>query len=162
MRDFAAGQASDFSNGLKDGWKEGMRDRRLAGRVLACWQKHSGDRLPAWRDIKEADFGEDWPFCFAVDLSLSVSFPYYIYMGDAVSRLADPLIPASGGWFPAPLDIVIEKLEEAALSREPVSYRDTVTFPGGKKGHFRGVLLPLADNGVDVSHIFGAINGKRA
>ncbi len=138
----------------------GLTERRLTGRILKTWRACTDDRLPSWADMLSLDLGEDWKSCFAVDLSLSDGFPYFIYLGDNLCRLANIYLTGRGPWETSLIDLAASKMDEAALSREPVSTSDTLRLPNGRRVVFRSVLLPLSENSKDISHVFGAVNGK--
>ena len=139
-----------------------FKDRRLTKRIQKTWKKTASGFLPSWRDIQSLDLGEDWENCCAVDLRLSDGFPYFIFLGDALCHLSNLYLSGEGHWEMSLLDIATGKMDEAALNRAPVSYGDVLRLQDGRRVLFRSVLLPLADNGVDVTHVFGAINGKGA
>lgn len=135
-------------------------ERRVTSRVRKTWQDCAGGRLPSWDDIRALDLGDDWKSCFAVDLALSDSFPYFIFLGDDLFKLSNVYLGGRGPWEATLIDLAASKMDEAVLSRAPVSMSDTLRLPGGRRIVFRSVILPLSDNGADVSHVFGAANGK--
>ncbi len=137
-----------------------LKDRRLTKRIQKTWRKTASGYLPSWRDIQSLDLGDDWENCFGVDLRLSDGFPYFIYLGDALCHLSNLYLSGDGQWERNLLDMATIKMDEAALNRAPISYGDALRLCDGRRVLFRSVLLPLADNGVDVTHVFGAINGK--
>lgn len=136
-----------------------LKERRLTRRVEKAWRAIAQDRLPSWADVQNLDLGPDWNFCFAVDMRLSDGFPYFIFMGDDLCRFSN--IYLSGRrWEQTLLDLATTKMDEAALSRAPVFYDDAMRLFNRQRIVFRSVLLPLSDNGADVTHVFGAANGK--
>jgi len=139
-----------------------FKDRRLTQRIQKTWKKTASGFLPSWCDIQSLDLGEDWENCFAVDLRLSDGFPYFIFLGDALCHLSNLYLSGESRWEMSLLDIATGKMDESALNRAPISYGDALRLQDGRRVLFRSVLLPLADNGVDVTHVFGAINGKGA
>lgn len=139
-----------------------LKERRLTGRVQKAWKARAEGGLPSWADMRDTDLGPDWQFCFAIDLALSNDRPYFIYMGERLARLSEIYLPASERWDVTPLDLVAAKMDETALSRAPVAYSDVFRIPDGRKVLFRSLLAPLSDNGADVTHVLGAVNGKGA
>ena len=139
-----------------------FKDRRLTKRIQKTWKKTASGFLPSWRDIRSLDLGEDWENCFGVDLRLSDGFPYFIYLGDALCHYSNLYLSGESYWEKSLLDIATGKMDEAALNRAPLSYGDVLRLEDGRRVLFRSVLLPLADNGVDVTHVFGAVNGRGA
>lgn len=138
----------------------GLVERRLTSRVQKTWKACANGRLPSWTDIQSLDLGDDWKSCFAVDMALSDGFPYFIFLGDDLCRLSSVFLTGGGRWEASLIDFAASKMDEAALSRAPVSLSDTLRLPDGRRVVFRSVLLPLSDNGRDVTHVFGAANGK--
>jgi len=144
-----------------------LKERRLGRRVHKQWAALGAaladdaglHKLPAWRDIEGLDHGPDGDWCFAVDLRLSNGFPYFIYLGDELCRFSNIYLSGRRHLDTTLLDMATRKMDEAALQRAPVFYGDMLRLYDGRRVAFRSVLLPLSDNGTDVSHIFGAANG---
>ncbi len=140
-----------------------LKERRLTKRVQKSWTDcTNGGPLPSWDDIQELDLGADWHSCFAVDLSLSDKFPYFIFLGENLSRLALTYLSDRAHRELTPVDLAVAKMDEAALSREPVFHGNMLRLPGQRNILFRSVVMPLSENGEDVTHIFGAASGKGA
>ena len=137
-----------------------LKERRLTRRVQKTWQRCANGRLPSWGDIRALDLGEDWNFCFTVDLRLSDGFPYFIYLGESLSRLAMVYLPDRTHREMTPVDLAAAKMDEAALSKAPVYFDEVLRLPRRRKIVFRSVLLPLSEDGEAVTHVFGAANGK--
>ena len=141
-----------------------LKERRLTRRVEKQWRSRADDCepgcLPSWADIQSLDLGEDWDFCFAVDMRLSDGFPYFIFLGDGLCRFSNVYLSGRGHWQNTLLDMATTQMDEAALSREPVFCADTLRLFNKRRIVFRSVVMPLSDNGPDVTHVFGAANGK--
>ena len=137
-----------------------LKERRLARRVEKFWRNCAKDRLPAWADIQKHDLGDDWNFCFAVDMRLSDGFPYFIYLGDDLCRFSNIYLSGRRHCEMTLLDLATSKMDEAALSRSPVFFNDVLRIYNRRRITFRSVLLPLSENGTDVTHVFGAATGK--
>ena len=137
-----------------------LKERRLTWRVEMRWRDRARGRLPSWREMRGSDFGDDLAYCFAVDLRLSDTRPYFIFIGDALWRFSGLYLAGKGQWETALIDVAAAKMNEAALNRAPVSYVGALRLDGGRRAAFRSVILPLADNGVDVTHVFGAASGQ--
>ncbi len=148
----------------------GLSERRLTARVRKSWAASIGEarakgadagaRLPSWETVRKFDLGDDWRSCFAVDLALSDPDPYFIYLGEDL----DPLMTAwlsedsiPGG---AAIDMVLVRMDEAVLAKASISFETVAPLHDGRRIAFRSVILPLSDNGVDVTHVFGAANGR--
>ena len=138
-----------------------LMERRLTKRIQNAWQQQESGRLPSWREFQSKDFGDDWTRCFGVDLRLSDDKPYFVYLGDSLSKLANVYLLGERQLEQNVLDVVTAKMDEAALNRRPISFGDVLRLDGGRRIAFRSIILPLADNGVDVTHAFGAVNGRK-
>ena len=137
-----------------------VKERRLTSRVQKIWRSRVNGRLPSWAEISGLDLGADRQVCFAVDLALSNGFPYFIFLGDGLLELSRLYMSDRAHWDITPMDLAAARMDEAALTRSPVHFNDVLRTPEGKRFIFRSVILPLSDNGVDVSHVFGAANGR--
>ncbi len=137
-----------------------VSERRLTQRVRNKWLRISRDRLPTLEEVQEINFGPDWPFCFAVDLRLSDIFPYFIFMGEELSRYSTLYPMGDPRREKTLLDTAIAKMDEAALGRAPVEFSDVKRLDDGRRVAFRSILLPVSENGRDVTHIFGAASGR--
>ncbi len=137
-----------------------VTERRMTERVRQKWERLANGRLPSMREVESLNLGLDRDFCFGVDLRLSDILPYFIFMGDELSKYST-LYPISDPHREKTLlDTAISKMDEAALTRQPVNYSAVVRLGDGRRIGFRSILLPVSENGIDVSHIFGAAKGK--
>lgn len=137
-----------------------IAERRLTERIRLQWAKLANDRLPSLREVESLNLGLDRDYCFAVDLRLSDILPYFTFMGEQLSRYSTHYPMDDPHWEKTLLDTAIMKMDEAALNRRPVTYSAVTRLGTGQRIAFRSILLPVSENGVDVSHIFGAAKGK--
>lgn len=137
-----------------------ITERRLTERIRNKWARLSDDKLPSLQEIEALNFGPDWPFCFAVDMRLSDIFPYFLFMGDAIARYSTAYPMGDPRREKTLLDTAMAKMDEAALARAPVEFNDIKQLDDGRRVAFRSILLPLSENGQDVTHIFGAAKGR--
>jgi len=135
-------------------------ERRLTERVRRHWEAIAASRLPRLSEIEALNLGEDRPFCFVVDLRLSDIFPYFVFMGEELSRYSTFYPIGDPRREKTLLDTAIAKMDQAALTRAPVDYCDITRLDDGRRVAFRSILLPVSENGEDVSHVFGAARGK--
>jgi len=138
-----------------------VKERRLTRRIQKIWKAEANGGLPSWCDMKALDLGKDWDYCFAADLRLSDGRPYFIYLGDVLCQFSDIYLSGRGQWERTLLDSATAKMDEAALAKTPITYGDILRLKDNRRVVFRSVLLPLAENGVDVTHVFGAASGKK-
>lgn len=137
-----------------------LTERRLTRRVEKAWRTCAQEGLPSWVDLQKANLGSDWDFCFAVDLRLSDGFPYFIYMGDGLCRFSNIYLSGRRRCEETLLDVATAKMSEAALSRQPVFYDSVMRLFNRRRMVFRSVLLPLSSDCANVTHVFGAANGR--
>ena len=137
-----------------------LAEKRLTRRVYQSWKTCARGGLPSWDDIKALDLGVDWSSCFAVDLGLSDSFAYFIYLGEDVSELSYVTMVGECGREMSVLDYAASRMDEAVLSRAPVVASGAERVLDGGRAFFRTILMPLSQNGRDVTHIFGSATGK--
>ncbi|MHA7871414.1 MAG: PAS domain-containing protein [Hyphococcus sp.] len=139
-----------------------LAERRLTRRVERAWREIAKDRLPSWETARALDLGDDWASCFAVDLRLSDGFPYFIYVGDELCRFSNIYLSGSRHCEETLLDLATEKMDEAALSRAPVFFDNALRLFDRRRVVFRSALMPLSEDGANVTHLLGAANGKFA
>ncbi|MEO1137148.1 MAG: hypothetical protein AAFW68_11185 [Pseudomonadota bacterium] len=137
-----------------------ITERRLTERIRKKWAKIAGDRLPSLREVEALNLGPDRVYCFAVDLRLSDVFPYFVFMGEELTRFSSVYPMGDPRREKTLLDTAIAKMDEAALTRAPVEFSDIKRLDDGRRVGFRSILLPISENGEDVSHVFGAARGR--
>ena len=137
-----------------------VAERRLTVRVRRKWQTIAEGRLPSLKEVEALDWGEDWEYCFAVDLRLSDIFPYFLFMGEALSSYSVAYPLGDSRREKTLLDTAIIKMDEAAITRAPVEFSDVKQLADGRRVAFRSILLPVSENGRDVTHVFGAASGR--
>ncbi len=135
-------------------------ERRLTERVRNKWARIARDRLPSLKEVESLSFGPDRSYCFAVDLRLSDVFPYFLFMGDELAAYSTLYPMGDPRREKTLLDTAIAKMDAAALTRKPVEFSDIQRLDDGRRIAFRSVLLPVSENGVDVTHIFDAASGR--
>ncbi len=140
---------------------QGM-ERRMVLQMLAHWRELRGDRaFPSFEDVDPRAIPEIWANVFVLDLE---GFP-----DDPLFRLAGDSFAANTG---SPLrNIRISQVPENTLGERSVSYYREVIARGvpisrggefnksdGTKVLYRGVILPLSDDGVTINGLLGAAN----
>ncbi len=140
---------------------QGM-ERRMVLQMLAHWRELRGDRaFPSFEDVDPRAIPEIWANVFVLDLE---GFP-----DDPLFRLAGDSFAANTG---SPLrNIRISQVPENTLAERSVSYYREVIARGvpisrggefnksdGTKVLYRGVILPMSDDGVTINGLLGAAN----
>jgi hypothetical protein len=137
-------------------------DRRATRRFVDAWTRTARGRFPAWRAIRTVDLGEEWNWVFAVDLEKSAGFPYFIYLGSSLAKLADVYLTGDTDWTMSLLDKATADID-ACVALEGPHYRDDeLVLCNGRKVLFRSVTAPLADNGNSITHVCGLVSGAFA
>ena len=137
-------------------------DRRFTTRVLNAWARAARGRFPTWAEMQRVELGEDWRWVFVVDLKKSVGFPFFIYIGDHLSKLSDVYLADATDWTLSLLDVATGEIEAAAEAQGPHLRDDELMLCDGRKILFRSILAPLADDGENITHILGAATGRFA
>ncbi len=140
---------------------QGM-ERRMVLQMLAHWRELRGDRtFPSFEDVDPLAIPDIWANVFVIDLEG--------YLDDPLFRLAGESFAASTG---SPLrNIRISEVPENSLAEQSVSYyREVIErgVPISRGGEFtksdgtivlyRGVILPMSDDGATISGLLGAAN----
>src|ERR1700761_4670917 len=71
---------------------ENNLERRLTARVEKEWRGSSGAAYPRRCDIDRKKFGNDWDFCFIVDLSDNTMESRFSHVGAALREPGLPIV----------------------------------------------------------------------
>ena len=135
-------------------------DRRMTQRLLNAWVRTARGRFPSWSDLRSANLGEDWNWTFVVDLEQSVGFPYFVFLGQKLSKLSDVYLSGGGDWTVSLLDMASRDIDAAVAEEGPHFRDDSLVLCDGRKVAFRSMTAPLAEDGDTISHVFGAASGR--
>ena len=139
----------------------GLSERRMSRRLLAYWlEKCGGNDFPSLADIKPEELAQDWISCFVIDALAPHPFPTFTYMGSEIAKFSGTFLAGKDDWNQSILDKATNHLSEVTQKRDAVLVEEALTRFDGVKILLRCVLLPLSDDGAQVSHILGAANGK--
>lgn len=145
----------------KPGMKMPGEERRLCQRVVKAWRSIAQHDLPSVDDIDILDLGNDRENCFCIDLSLSGPQPYFVFIGEELTPYINLFLNGTAPLETDIMDLAAVDMDRAALSKEPVERSAVVKTKDGRRIAFRSVLMPISADGDGVTHIFGAMNGKR-
>lgn len=137
-------------------------DRRLTRRLVDAWARAARGQFPSWEAMQHSDLGDDWDWVFAVDLEKSVGFPFFIYLGHHLAKLSDVHLCGESDWTLSLLDKATADIYAAVASEAPHYRDDALTLCDGRRLLLRSVTAPLADNGVEITHVIGAASGRLA
>lgn len=137
-----------------------LSDRRLTRRMLDAWARTARGSFPSWGAMQRVDLGDDWNWAFVVDLRQSVGFPYFVYLGPRLAKLADVHLSGASDWTMSLLDKATSQIEAAARAAAPQFWEDELVLCDRRRIQFRSMTAPLADDGETISHVIGVANGR--
>ncbi len=144
-----------------DQMPQGM-ERRMVLRLIAHWRELCGERtIPSFKHFDPMDIPDIWDSTFVLDLAGHKDDPVFRLVGDSYAA-------ATG----SPLrNVRVSEVPENTLAENSVSfYREVVDkgVPVSRGGEFitpdgavvlyRGVILPMSDDGEAISGLLGAAN----
>ncbi|GJL93175.1 hypothetical protein [Hyphococcus sp.] len=137
-------------------------DRRLSRRLVDAWARAARGHFPSWDAMRDCDLGDDWDWIFAVDLEKSVGFPFFVFLGDSLAKLSDVHLSGPDDWTLSVLDKATSDIYAAVASEAPHFREDAITLCDGQRLMFRSVTAPLAEDGINITHVVGALSGRLA
>lgn len=138
-----------------------VEDQRLVQRILAHWQDWClGAEFPRRVDIAEDVFGDDWKDCFILDSTSEHPFPVFDFMGASLAKFSGIFLSGASDWTETLLDKATGHVSEVFENRDAVLIEEMLTRFDGERLAFRCILLPLSEDGTNITHILGAANGK--
>lgn len=138
------------------------RERRLVLRLLSYWRDLCGERdWPSAADVVPPTLEDMQDFAFVIYLNGGrPTFSHFgawhseFYGVDMTGRAIDELTRDTLA------ERSIRYLPEVLKRKIPVTYGGDVTEPGGRKLLYRSILLPLSDDGAEVTGVLGGANCK--
>ena len=134
-------------------------ERRLTTRVEKEWRGSSRAAFPRRSDIDRTKFGNDWDFCFIIDLSDRTQDSRISYVGAELRETGSPIQERQRvGENPegSLLELAAKEIDKVKALKQPVE-------KSGRAVHedseilYRAILLPLSENGVAIDGVLGAI-----
>ncbi len=138
------------------------KDRRLTRRVVDIWARAARGQFPSWEAMQAAGLGDDVDWMFVVDCEKSVGFPYFVFVGDRIAKLADVFLCDADELGLSLLDKATADIAAAREREAPHFREETLVLCDGRRVLMRAVTAPLADDGQTVSHVVVAVNGRFA
>lgn len=135
-------------------------DRRITRRIVDAWARSARGRFPSWEALSARDLGDDRQWMFAVDLEKSTGFPFFVFVGDKLSKLSDIYLVGEESWTMSLMEKATDDIFAAAALEGPHETADTLSLCDGRRIAFRSVTVPLAADGKNVSHIAGVVYGR--
>ena len=138
-----------------------LADDRLVLRVVRHWDDAGANRLfPSKSQIDPWVIGDDWANCALIDLHQRVERSTIVAVGDKLQPTpgwpidGKPLFKCP---FNALLGVIVWRLPVVVDKRGPLSVRGVASH-FGTPILYRGVLLPLAEDGVEMDAVLVAAN----
>ncbi|MEM1140096.1 MAG: PAS domain-containing protein [Pseudomonadota bacterium] len=138
---------------------QGTQERRLVQRVMAYWVDLRGERrFPRLAEVSSCALGEDWQWCFVLDLKTADPFPIFQYLGTDLCKLSGIFLSGKNDWTSTVLDKVTERVDEVKALQASVMVEDELRLFNQQRLLFRFVMLPLGEDDR-LTHVLGAGNG---
>ena len=153
---------SDVSDLFDSAYAPITADRRLTRRFVDMWARTARGRFPSWQEFQSNQLGDDWDWVFAVDVEKSVGFPYFIFLGQALTRLSDIYLTGDDDFSATLFEKAVDGIFGAVAEEGPHYRDDRLTLCDGRSLMLRAVTLPLSEDGTTITHVMGAVNGKLA
>ncbi len=140
---------------------QGM-ERRLVLRLLTHWREIAGEReYPSFSELNLDAIPDIWNYSFVLDIAGCSEDPIFRLAGPgfaAYSPVELRDLPISQ----APQDSLVAKsvelAQEVITKQVPISRGGEFVKPDGVKVLYRGIILPMSDDGITVSGLLGAAN----
>lgn len=136
------------------------KERRLVQRLLIHWRDLAPDgELPAPSRVDPDAIGNLWRSCFMVEIG--AAGPVFSYVGAAhVAHLGEDFTgrPVSAAGPGTLLGAALARLDDVRLRGIPIASDGTIDGPGGEPVPYRSILLPLGEQGNEITGILGAAN----
>ena len=145
--------------------KEYFTERRVTKQVCEYWNSIKGDhKYPKKSDISRGDILEFLPYCVIVDILVeNGNVAYNIsYVGENIKKFHDEgVFSETFVPFISPnVDTCEEYFDEVYETGEPIVDSSEAMSISQEEIKFRQCLLPLSDNGSDVTGILGVLSCK--
>lgn len=155
---------NDIALSSFDDLQTSQAERRLINRLADYWASLlDGRDMPSLKDLKPEHLEDMRPFCFVIDVSKDVDAPTFRFAGSAVQRdgvRVKPGDPISSVGKATLLGRIADHYLEAIANGAPVGIEAEYQTAAGEEVLYRGIVLPLSDDGERVDYVLGAINCK--
>lgn len=144
---------------------ERTRKERLTTILMNYWKAIKKEMaFPAEEDVNPAEIKDIWDCCFIVEANnfMMVKDFFYKYLGDGIrSAYLKDLSGHSLDHVVAPkIEKLASEYERVLATKAPVYQEGSIPLKNGKVIKFRQVLLPLGDDGVNITSIMGGFSYK--
>lgn len=154
--------------GLNDGYEQppqvGCDERRLQMRALGDWTGAATESVPPSLAAMQRVTGASSRDCsFALRVPRDDSEPEFVFIGNALLADCGDVAPIRRLGDVPPrtlLSRLTDHYLECVANAAPVGFEASFVNHRGEPTIYRGILLPLAEPGGAIDHVWGAINGK--
>lgn len=140
---------------------QGM-ERRLVLRLLTHWRELTGEReYPSFSELDPAAIPDIWNHSFVLDIAGHMEDPIFRLAGPdfaAYSPIELRNLPISQAPQNSLVAKSVEFAQEVITKQVPISRGGEFVKPDGVKVLYRGIILPMSDDGFTVSGLLGAAN----
>ena len=137
-------------------------ERRFVLRLLSYWRELCGEReFPSFAEIDPAQIPDLWVNCFVLDIGGHAENPVFRSIGAGLAEQAGMnLVDKSVSDVPDKTFIAaaVVYVDEVLRKNVPISRGGEYFTPDGGRVHYRSILLPMSDDGENVSGLLGAAN----
>ena len=139
-------------------------ERRMHVRAYNYWASLlRGREFPAPGEIKPEEIEDFGPNSVILDFSGNRDNPVLRFVGDRL-RAECELDGQDIGFEAVPARSLLSRLTdhyfEIIANRAPIGFEAEFTSRRGNNTMYRGILMPLSDDGRTIDHIYGVINWK--
>ncbi len=137
-------------------------ERRLVLRVLEYWRGLTdGETLPSESKIDSTAIADLWPHCAVLDVTAKEADPQITYVGVALIDAVG--MDISGKRLShVPADTLVAKgfsyFGQVLVKKVPITYGGEFVDRHNVKIRYRSIILPLAENGVNINGLLAAAN----
>jgi hypothetical protein len=140
---------------------QGM-ERRMVLRLLSHWRQWCGDsEFPSFTDVDPSEMAEIWDYCFVLDFVGHEKDPVVRTIGDRMQQYL-PIEVRNCLLSEVPARSLIEHAaayyEEILQRGVPISRGGEFVKYDGMKVLFRSIIMPMSDDGINISGLLGAAN----
>jgi hypothetical protein len=140
---------------------QGM-ERRMVLRLLSQWREWCGDdQYPSFSSVDPTQIAEIWDYCFVLDIVghednpivRTIGRELQNYMSEQVRNCALSDVPVS-----SLIEHAAAYYHEILDRGVPISRGGEFVKYDGMKVLYRSIIMPMSDDGINVSGLLGAAN----
>ena len=146
---------------VEDTLPKGM-ERRLVLRLLSYWRELGDDgQLPSFAAVDPAQIPDMWANCFVLDVAGQAADPVFRNIGrELAERIGTDIVDNRVSDAPegSLIHVAVCYLQEVLDKKVPISRGGEFNKADGVRVLYRSILLPMSDDGENISGLLGAAN----